>query len=80
MEFIKEPISERQIKSKQTDLEIPQGGVLRVTLFLIAINGILKELGDGADGSLFAEDLAIYIYIIYIVYICICLCAVLSFA
>ena len=39
-----------------TDLEIPQGGVLSVTLFLVAINGIL-----GVDGSLFADDLAMCI-------------------
>ena len=32
-----------------------------MTLFLIAINDILKELGNGVDGSLFANDLAIYI-------------------
>ena len=32
-----------------------------MTLFLIAINDILKELGNGVDGSLFADDLAIYI-------------------
>ena len=29
--------------------------------FLVAINGILREVGDGVDGSLFADDLAIYI-------------------
>ena len=27
----------------------------------MAINGILGELGNGVDGSLFADDLAIYI-------------------
>ena len=32
-----------------------------MTLFLIAINNILKELGNGADGSLFADYLKIYI-------------------
>ena len=37
------------------------GGVLSVTLFLVAINGILGELGNGVDGSLFADDPAIYI-------------------
>ena len=40
---------------------IPHGGVLSVTLFLVAINGILRELGNGVDASLFADDLAIYI-------------------
>ena len=70
LRFIRELIGERWIKvrvggsvsqSKQTDLGIPQGGVLSVTLFLVAINGILGELGNGVDGSLFADDLAIYI-------------------
>ena len=69
-ELIRELIDERWIKvrvgesisqSRQTDLGIPQGGVLSVTLFLVAINGILEELGNGVDGSLFADDLAIYI-------------------
>ena len=35
--------------------------MLSVILFLVAINGILGELGNRVDGSLFAEDLAIYI-------------------
>ena len=35
--------------------------MLSVTFFLVAINGILEELGNGVDGSLFADDLAIYI-------------------
>ena len=57
MEFIRELISERWIKvrversisqSKQKDLKISQG-VLSKTLFLMAINGILGELGNGED-------------------------------
>ena len=35
--------------------------MLSVTLFLVAINRILGELGNGVDGSLFADDLVIYI-------------------
>ena len=35
------------LQSKQTDLRSPQEGVLSVTLFLVAINGILGELGNG---------------------------------
>ena len=35
--------------------------MLSVTLFLVAINGILGELGNKVDGSLFTHDLAIYI-------------------
>ena len=31
-----------------------------MTLFLVAINDILNELGNRVDGSLFADDLAIY--------------------
>ena len=70
MEFIRELIGERWIKvrvggsfsqSKQTDLGISQGEVLSVTLFLVAINGVLGELGNGVDGSLFTDNLAIYI-------------------
>ena len=70
MEFIRELLGERWIKvrvggcisqSKQTDLGIPQGGVFSVTLFLVAINGILEKLGNGVDGLLFAYNLAIYI-------------------
>ena len=70
MEFIRKLISERWIKarmegyisqSKQRDLGIPQGWVLSLTFFLVAINGILRKLRNGEDGSLFADDLAIYI-------------------
>ena len=35
--------------------------MLSVTLFLVVINVILGELGNGVDVSLFADDLAIYI-------------------
>ena len=35
--------------------------MLSVTLFLAAINGILGELVNGVDRSLFADNLAIYI-------------------
>ena len=59
--FIRELIGERWIKVRQTDLGIPQRGVLSVTIFLMVINGILWELGNGVDGSLFTDDLAIYI-------------------
>ena len=70
LRFIRELIVGRWIKvrvggpnslSKQTDLRIPQGVVLSVILFLVAMNGILGELGNGVDGSLFADGLAIYI-------------------
>ena len=42
------------------DLWISQGGVISVILFLVAINGIMGELGNGVDESLFANDLALY--------------------
>ena len=32
-----------------------------MTLFMVAINGILGELGNGVERSFFADDLAIYI-------------------
>ena len=35
--------------------------MLSVTLFLVAIKGILGELGNGVDGFIFADDLEIYI-------------------
>ena len=50
------------LQSKQTDLGIPRGWVLIVTLFLESINGILEEIGNGVNGSLFADDLAIIIF------------------
>ena len=70
MEIIRELIDERWIKvrrggaisqSKQTVMGIPQEGVLSLTLFLVVINGILEKLGNGVNGSLFADDLAKYI-------------------
>ena len=60
MEFIRELISERWIKVRmggsisqntQTDLGIPQGGVLDIILFLFAINGILGRIGIGVELS-----------------------------
>ena len=38
-------------QSKHTDLGILHVGILSVTLFLVAINGIMGELGNGVDGS-----------------------------
>ena len=37
-------------QSKHTDLGFPQEGVLSVTLFLVAFNGLLGELENGVDG------------------------------
>ena len=47
-------------QNKQTDLGIPQGGELSITLFLVAINGILGKFGNGLDESLFVDNLSIY--------------------
>ena len=64
MAFIRELISDRWIKvrmggstSQKTQID-PQGGVISMTLFLVAINGILGELEKGVDRSFFAN----YIY------------------
>ena len=46
--------------NKKTDLGIPQFGALNVTLLLVKINGILKELKNGVVGSFFVANLAIY--------------------
>ena len=35
--------------------------MLSITLFLVAINDIFGELGNGMNGSLFADDLTIFI-------------------
>ena len=49
------------LQRKQIDLGIPQGVVLSITFFLVAINEILGELGNGVGRSLFTDDLAVYI-------------------
>ena len=51
------------MQNKRTDQGILMVRVLSVTRFLVAINSILGQLGDGVDGSIFADDLAIYITI-----------------
>ena len=47
--------------SRNTVNGIPQGSVISVTLFNIGINGVLKELPSNINGSLYADDLMIYI-------------------
>ena len=39
----------------------PQWVILSVIFFLVAISGILEELGNGVNGSLLTDDLVIYI-------------------
>ena len=69
MEFIQKLISDRWIKvrvggstsqNKQTDMGSSHGGVLCVTIFLVTINGILREQGNWVNESLFTDDLVIY--------------------
>ena len=57
LEFIRKLIGEKWI-TKQTDRF---GNSTSVTIFLVAIHDILKKLGNGVDGSLFADNLTIYI-------------------
>ncbi|KAJ3666828.1 hypothetical protein Zmor_002258 [Zophobas morio] len=48
-------------RKKNLQNGIPQGSVLSVTLFLIAINDILKDVNHPVKGGLFADDLILYI-------------------
>ena len=41
------------LQNKQKDLEVVQEGILSMTLYLVAINVILGELGNEVDGSFF---------------------------
>ena len=71
MEFIRELIGKRWIKvrvggsisqSKQTDLGIPQGGVLSILVLSTLPGGnqwYIGKFGNGVNGPLFANDLAI---------------------
>ena len=54
-------VGESVSQSKQTDLGIPQRWLLIVTLFLVVINIMLGELGNGVDEPLVVDDLVIYI-------------------
>ena len=40
---------------------VPQGSILSVTCFAVAINGILNAVSPPVRGSLFVDDLAIYV-------------------
>ena len=39
---------------------VPQGSVLSVTLFAVAINSLMSHLPPGIQGSLFVDDFAVY--------------------
>ena len=46
---------------EHTEVGVPQGHVLSATLFNIAINTILKDISTGVKGSLYVDDLMIYL-------------------
>ena len=70
--FLKNFLTNRHLKvrvgntysdTKVQEEGVPQGSVLSVTLFLIAINSIVERIGEAEPSvqcSLFADDLAIY--------------------
>ena len=67
--FIKEFLTDRYIKVRvgsefsslyKQEEGVPQGSVLSVTLFAIAINSLMETLPVGVQGSLFVDDFAIY--------------------
>ena len=39
---------------------VPQGSVLSVTLFAIAVNSLMESIPPGVQGTLFVDDLAVY--------------------
>lgn len=66
--FIKKFLSNRLIRvrvgstlSESHPLEdgVPQGSILSVTLFAVAINGVIDVLPDGVRSSLYVDDLSI---------------------
>ena len=67
--FIKEFLSNRSVKvrvgsefsdSFVQEEGVPQGSVLSVTLFAMAINSIMENVPVGVQGSLFVDDFSIY--------------------
>ena len=67
--FIQSFLKERLIKVRicgtlsdpyPTNIGVPQGGILSVTCFTVAINSILNNLPDQVKASLYADDLVIY--------------------
>ena len=67
--FIRSFLSDRSIKvrvgnssSSPFKLEegVPQGSVLSVTCFAVAINSVISEISSPVRASLFVDDLAIY--------------------
>lgn len=63
--FLKDRTFQVRIGNVMSDVEVqengvPQGAVISTTLFLIAINGIVKNIDSSIEVSLFVDDLAIY--------------------
>ena len=66
--FIRSFLSDRSIKvrvgntlsSFKLEEGVPQGSVLSVTCFAVAINGVISEISSRVRASLFVDDLAIY--------------------
>ena len=67
--FVKSFLSERYIRVRVgnelsnpylQEEGIPQGSVLSVTCFAVAINSILEKVAPPVRGSLFVDDLALY--------------------
>ena len=67
--FLKEFLTERYLKVRVGSVTsslylqeegVPQGSVLSVTLFAVAINSLMDHIPTGVQGSLFVDDFAIY--------------------
>ena len=54
--YVKGTLSQR-VSMKQ---RLPEGSVLSPILFLLFINDLVKDLPEGVECSLFADDAAIY--------------------
>lgn len=70
LDFIRNFLHNRSIKVKVGDKYserrylqngVPQGSILSVTLFLVAINSVTKIVESPVKASLFADDIAIYL-------------------
>ena len=67
--FVKNFLSDRYLKVRVgsefsspylQEEGMPQGSVLSVTLFAVAINGLMEHIPAGVQGSLFVDDFAVY--------------------
>ena len=67
--FVKNFLSDRYLKVRvESEFSspylqeegVPQGSVLSVTLFAVAINGLMEHIPAGVQESLFVDDFAVY--------------------